>query len=58
MDHQRWVMNHGLFEVASEDLILNIETKVRKMLDFPGLNWDARCLLPHTNLCPVETTGE
>jgi hypothetical protein len=58
MDHQRWVMNPGLFEVAFEGLILNSETKVRKMPDFFGLNWDARCLLPRTNPCPVETVGE
>jgi hypothetical protein len=28
------------------------------MLDFIGLDWNDRCLSPHTNPCPVETASE
>jgi tetratricopeptide (TPR) repeat protein len=58
MDHWRRVMNPMLFEVTYEDLVLNTEETVRKMLGFLGLEWDVRCLSPQTNPCPVETASE
>ncbi|HEV2329911.1 MAG TPA: sulfotransferase [Verrucomicrobiae bacterium] len=58
MEHWRRVLSPRLFEVKYEDLVLNTEETVRKMLEFLGLTWDARCLSPHTNPCPVETASE
>ena len=47
-----------MMEVSYEDTILQTEQTARAMLDFLGLEWDARCLAPHTNPNPVETASQ
>jgi hypothetical protein len=47
-----------MLEVSYEDTILNTEKTARVMLDFIGLDWNARCLAPHTNPVPVETASQ
>ena len=58
MEHWRRVAGSRLLEVRYEDVVLHTEETARKMLDFLGLDWDARCLSPHTNPHPVETASE
>jgi hypothetical protein len=39
-------------------MVLNTEPMARAALDFLGLEWDERCLAPHTNACAVETASQ
>ncbi|HUC83903.1 MAG TPA: sulfotransferase [Candidatus Acidoferrales bacterium] len=57
MEHWRRVPNVKLMEVAYEDMILNTERTARRLLEFLGLEFDVRCLAPHTNRFPVETAS-
>ncbi len=56
MEHWRKVPTLKLMEISYEDMVLNTEQTVRKTLEFLGLEWDERCLSPHTNPCVVETS--
>jgi tetratricopeptide (TPR) repeat protein len=58
MEHWRKVVPLQVIEIIYEDMILNTEQTVRKTLAFLGLEWDPRCLLPHTNPCAVETASQ
>lgn len=58
MDHWRRVIGPRLLEVNYEDIVLKTRQTVSKMLDFLGLDWDERCVSPHTNPYPVETASE
>jgi tetratricopeptide (TPR) repeat protein len=57
MKHWREVLPLQMREVSYEDMITNTESVARKSLDFLGLDWDERCLTPHTNPCAVETAS-
>ncbi len=57
MQHWQKVLPLKMIEVSYEDMIMNTEPMVRKTLDFLGLEWDERCLAPHTNPCAVETAS-
>jgi len=57
MDHWRQIPSLKLIDVSYEEMILNTEKVARTVLDFLGLEWDARCLSPHTNKYPVETAS-
>ncbi len=56
MEHWRKIPTLKLMEISYEDMVLNTEQTVRKTLQFLGLEWDERCLAPHTNPCAVETS--
>lgn len=58
MEHWRCVAGMRLFEVSYEDIVLKTERTICKMLDFLRLDWDEKCILPHTNPCPVETASD
>ena len=58
MEHWRTVPGLKMMEASYEDAILRTEQTARAMLDFMGLEWDARCLAPHTNRSPVETASQ
>jgi tetratricopeptide (TPR) repeat protein len=58
MGHWRKVPAIRMLDVSYEDLILQTEPAARRLLDFLGLEWDARCLAPHTNPNPVETASD
>ena len=58
MEHWRKVLPLPMIEVSYEDMILNTEQMTRKTLDILGLEWDERCLAPHTNPCAVETASQ
>ena len=57
MDHWRTFPNLNLFEVSYDDMILHTERTARRLLEFLGLDWDERCLAPHTNSYAVETAS-
>ena len=58
MGHWRRVIGPRLLEVSYEDIVLKTRQTVTRMLDFLGLDWDERCISPHTNPYPVETASE
>jgi len=47
--HYREQLDLNLLEVRYEDLISSQDTEVRRMLQFAGLDFDARCLSFHEN---------
>jgi tetratricopeptide (TPR) repeat protein len=56
--HWRAVLPPGfILDVPYEELVADQETWSRKMLDFIGLEWDARCLEFHTNRRQVTTAS-
>ena len=57
MEHWRTIPNLKMIEISYEDMISNTESAARKGLDFLGLDWDPRCLTPHTNTATVETAS-
>jgi len=58
MAHWRAVLPPGfVLEVPYEELVADQETWSRKMIDFIGLEWDARCLEFHANSRQVTTAS-
>ena len=58
MAHWRAVLPPGfILEVPYEELVADQEAWSRKMIDFIGLEWDARCLEFHTNRRQVTTAS-
>jgi tetratricopeptide (TPR) repeat protein len=57
MEHWRKVLPLKMIEISYEDMIMHTEPTARRTLDFLGLEWDERCLAPHTNPCAVETAS-
>lgn len=58
MDHWRSVLPPGfILEVPYEELVGDTESWSHKMLDFIGLEWDARCLEFHTTKRQVVTAS-
>jgi tetratricopeptide (TPR) repeat protein len=58
MAHWRAVLPPGfILEVPYEELVSDQETWSRKMLDFIGLEWDARCLDFHAHMRQVTTAS-
>jgi tetratricopeptide (TPR) repeat protein len=58
MAHWRAVLPPGfILDVPYEELVADQETWSRKMLDFIGLEWDARCLEFHVNNRQVTTAS-
>lgn len=58
MAHWRRVLPQGvMLEVQYEDLVDDLEANVRRMLQYCGLDWDARCLAFHENRRAVDTAS-
>jgi tetratricopeptide (TPR) repeat protein len=57
MQHWRKVLAANMIEISYEDTIENTERTARRALEFLGVDWDDRCLAPHTNPCVVETAS-
>ena len=57
MAHWRNALPIEILDVSYEDTITNMEKNVRRILDFLNLEWDERCLAPHTNRNPVKTSS-
>jgi tetratricopeptide (TPR) repeat protein len=58
MEHWHKIPTLKLMDVSYEDMISNTEQVVRRALNFLGLEWDERCLSPHTNPCAVESASQ
>jgi tetratricopeptide (TPR) repeat protein len=59
MNHWRAILPAGvMMEVRYEDLVVEQETWSRKMVEFMGLPWDARCLDFHANTRSVVTASK
>lgn len=58
MRHWRSVLPEGvMLEVRYEDLVSNLESEAKRMIDYCGLTWDAHCLEFHKTVRPVETAS-
>ena len=57
MEHWRDVLPVEMIEVTYEDMVLNSEQAVRRILGCLDLEWDERCIAPHTNPCAIETAS-
>ena len=44
-------------EIWYEDLVRDLEPNARRLVEFAGLSWDARCLNFHENAAPVATAS-
>jgi hypothetical protein len=44
MHHWKYHLHVPMLDVYYKDLVLDIETKARQMVDYLGLQWDDRCL--------------
>jgi tetratricopeptide (TPR) repeat protein len=55
MEYWRNALPMRLIELRYEDMVADTEQTARLALQFLGLEWDARCLAPHTNRHAVET---
>jgi hypothetical protein len=58
MAHWRTISTVKFIDVDYQDMVLNTEQIARRTLDLLGLDWDERCLAPHTNPFPVETASQ
>jgi tetratricopeptide (TPR) repeat protein len=58
MEHWGAMPQIQMMTVRYEDMVLRTEAAARSALEFLGLEWDARCLTPHTNRYAVETASQ
>jgi tetratricopeptide (TPR) repeat protein len=58
MDHWKKVLTLPILEVRYEDLVLDTEGQVRRILNFLDLPWDDACLNFHKSRRPVRTASE
>ena len=58
MEHWKKVLPMQIIDMSYEDMVMDTEKVARRTLDFLGLDWDERCLAPHTNRCAVETASQ
>jgi tetratricopeptide (TPR) repeat protein len=58
MAHWRRVLPAGaMLEVQYEDLVMDLPAQARRMVEYCGLEWDARCLAFHTTKRAVATAS-
>lgn len=58
MEHWRNVLPKNAFlDVRYEDIVQDPETQARRLIDYCGLEWDARCLDFHNNSRVVRTAS-
>ncbi len=58
MDHWRRVLPPGaMLEVQYEGLVADFETQARRIIEYCGLDWDARCLRFHETQRAVRTAS-
>lgn len=57
--HQHWAARAApnMLEVVYEDLVRDPDTAARRIVEFLGLPWDARCLAFHETIRPVATAS-
>ncbi len=57
MDHWRAVLPETILDVRYEDVVEDLETMARRLIDFCGLPWDDACLSFHETERPVHTAS-
>lgn len=58
MEHWRSVLPEGAFlDVQYEDIVADLETQARRMIDFCGLTWDEACVEFHKSQRSVRTAS-
>ncbi|MEX2495780.1 MAG: sulfotransferase, partial [Woeseia sp.] len=57
MDHWHGVMPGRILDVHYEDVVSDLETQVRRMLEYCGLPWDENCLHFHNTKRAVRTAS-
>ena len=57
MDHWREVLPGDVLDVAYEDVVEDLETMARRLVEFCGLPWDDACLEFHETDRPVQTAS-
>jgi Flp pilus assembly protein TadD len=58
MAHWRRVLPPGrILDVRYEDVVADLESQTRRLLDYCGLDWDERCLSFHRTERPVRTAS-
>ena len=57
MDHWHRVLPGRVLDVRYEDVVADLETQTRRMLEFCGLTWDDACLRFHTTERAVRTAS-
>ncbi|HTQ15243.1 MAG TPA: tetratricopeptide repeat protein [Rhizomicrobium sp.] len=58
MDHWRSALPRGaMLEIRYEDLVGDLETGARRIVEYCGLEWDPRCLNFHETARPVRTAS-
>lgn len=58
MQHWKQVLPVAMMDISYEATVTQTEAVARAALEWLGLGWDARCLAPHTNPCPVESASQ
>jgi tetratricopeptide (TPR) repeat protein len=58
MDHWKKVLSLSILEIRYEDLVLDTQGQVGRMLEFLELPWDERCLKYYDNKRRVKTASE
>lgn len=54
---RRLLPGDAMIEVQYEELVADLETQARRLIDFCGLPWDVACLAFHTSGRPVYTAS-
>ncbi|HXE53538.1 MAG TPA: sulfotransferase, partial [Tepidisphaeraceae bacterium] len=57
MAHWRRVLRIPILEVRYEEVIADVESQARRMLEFLSLRWDERCVNFHQSRRPVTTAS-
>jgi tetratricopeptide (TPR) repeat protein len=57
MAHWRGILGGQMLELGYEDLVADQEGQSQRLIEFLGLQWDARCLEFHRNPRPVLTAS-
>lgn len=57
MEHWRSVLRVPMLDIVYEDLVTDMPTNVRRLIEFVGLPWDDRCMRPHENRRVVQTAS-
>jgi tetratricopeptide (TPR) repeat protein len=58
MEHWKEALSVPILDVRYEDIVLDTETQVRRILEFLNLPWEPRCLEFYKNKRPVRTASE
>ena len=58
MDYWNKLLPDSIFNIKYENLILNTENEVKKLLKFCDLTWSKRCLEFHENKKPIKTASD